>query len=476
MSGVSAGESMQTLPGELTRSTRDFALFRSGGEDYLLHAPSLQILRVTRNVAESLSAGPDGWKRHGDSIAPEELESQMEASGLRRYESAEDIARFRRGSESKPQDRYLLLNIANSCNLACRYCFADGGELSDGGSSEMNVSAACRAIDAMLLDIGERSGRIGIVFFGGEPLLALKSLESIVEYAEPRLRSRGAPYQFSITTNGLLLTRKVLDLLAAHNFSVVVSLDGPAEIHNRNRPFPNGTGSHTAVLRNLRDAVSRHPALLSVRATLTPEWIELVALDDYLLGLGLDDFGFEIAYCSCAGSSRSWTAEALDRLDHEYGRYAKRLTERMLRGDYRGLAETRQRLHRLHTGRRDIIPCLMSRALVAMTAAGKYYPCQRLAGNGRYEIGSLEAGFDPEAQTALTPRPVFERARCRDCWARYLCAGGCPATAALENGNMNGPDDAICAARFVMWKWTVLIYLSILRANRHDDSAAEIHR
>ena len=424
--------------GFLTPLDPSRALLEVDGRTYLFHPPSLKVFRVEGEAA-----------------------ARSGAPGLEGFESTADLERFEAGYRSGHPERHLLLSLSGACNLACSYCYVRKGGPAGREAGPMSTATAREAIDLFLDGFGARGRPKGIVFFGGEPLLAFPVLQSAVEYAEGACRGPEPGFGFSLTTNGVLLDEETLGYLAAHRFTVVVSLDGPGEVHDRNRPFADGSGSHRTVLRNLLAALEKHPRMIRVRATVRPEGFDLVQLDRYFLELGLAEFDFEVEYCGCRDPSGTWTRESLSRFDARYGEYSRNALDRIRSGDFRGLRQVLSQLERIHRAQRVIIPCLMARASLAVTPSGGCYPCQRLAGRPRFSLGSVEAGLDEAARYRLTPPPVFRRPRCRDCWARYLCGGGCPAASLLDGGTVGQPDEWICAARQVAWKWALWTYVRV---------------
>src|ERR1022692_4215146 len=117
----------------------------------------------------------------------------------------------------------ISLNIAQSCNLSCSYCYADEGRFG-GRASMMSQETAHAAIDRLFADACGQ--RVTVGFIGGEPFLNREVLHSSVKYALARAHETGSRVGFSVTTNGTLLNAGDLDLLRRHAFAVSISLDG----------------------------------------------------------------------------------------------------------------------------------------------------------------------------------------------------------------------------------------------------------
>lgn len=145
---------------------------------------------------------------------------------------------------------YLRLEVTQRCNLRCDYCFFSGQfDMHREHSSESMPIGVARAAVDFLDQHSRRSTAVQISFYGGEPLLNFPIIERTVEFARQRIKDRRL--FFDIVTNGTLLSPLVGRFLARNNFCVTVSLDGPEDVHDRRRHYPNGVGSHQDVVRGV---------------------------------------------------------------------------------------------------------------------------------------------------------------------------------------------------------------------------------
>jgi uncharacterized protein len=143
----------------------------------------------------------------------------------------------------------LTINIANSCNLWCSYCYADHGHYHD----TKHLMKPDRA-----LRIFEQTSRLydgigNIHFFGGEPLLNPKTIDAVCVAAKARFPDIG----FAVTTNGTLATPEILDVLARHSIALTISIDGPAPVHDAQRPTVSGDGSHAKICQSVERFTQR---------------------------------------------------------------------------------------------------------------------------------------------------------------------------------------------------------------------------
>ena len=151
----------------------------------------------------------------------------------------------------------LLLEVTEICNLRCAYCtYGDHYEgMRAHGTRNMSQDTAFRSLDYLRDHAGRRKD-VAITFYGGEPLVAYDLIRECVDYAEQSMPDKRVDY--FMTTNGTLVTEERAAFLAAHDFSVSVSIDGPREVHDYNRRDVAGKGSFERAVRGLKHLVDAY--------------------------------------------------------------------------------------------------------------------------------------------------------------------------------------------------------------------------
>lgn len=142
-----------------------------------------------------------------------------------------------------------ILVVTLRCEHSCPYCQVSRRS-ADRARYDMSWETAVRAIEVAL---ASPSPHIKIEFQGGEPLLNFDLIERAVPFAKERAVTAGKQVEFVITSNLALLTDTVLDFCRAHDVQLSTSLDGPADLHDRNRPRPGGN-SHELAVAGIRRA------------------------------------------------------------------------------------------------------------------------------------------------------------------------------------------------------------------------------
>ena len=129
------------------------------------------------------------------------------------------------------------------CEHSCPYCQVSR-QSTDRSRFDMSEETAERALRVALQS---PAASIKIEFQGGEPLLNFPLITKIVEAAKVEAPRLGKKIEFVIASNLALLDDAILSYCKANNILLSTSLDGPAELHNKNRPRPGGNSYELAV-------------------------------------------------------------------------------------------------------------------------------------------------------------------------------------------------------------------------------------
>ncbi len=144
----------------------------------------------------------------------------------------------------------MIKPVCGACNLVCTYCYYRE-------TSEHFEQRAGRMTDETLRNIVRTFCQSPhpcphFSWQGGEPMLAgLEFFHKAVAYQQA-FRREGQQVVNAFQTNGTLIDEAWARFLKRWDMLVGISIDGPPEIHDKNRIYPNGTGSQAEVLRGLR--------------------------------------------------------------------------------------------------------------------------------------------------------------------------------------------------------------------------------
>lgn len=134
----------------------------------------------------------------------------------------------------------------HGCNLACGYCFAEEGEY-HGRRAIMSYEVGKQALDFLIANSGNRRN-LEVDFFGGEPLMNWDVVKRLVQYGREQEKLHDKNFRFTLTTNGVLLNDEIMEFCNKEMANVVLSVDGRKEVHDKMRPFRNGSGSYDLIM------------------------------------------------------------------------------------------------------------------------------------------------------------------------------------------------------------------------------------
>ncbi|MDI3476362.1 MAG: uncharacterized protein PWQ95_2090 [Thermococcaceae archaeon] len=318
------------------------------------------------------------------------------------------------------------INVSQACNFSCVYCYANKGTYTLEKPKLMDKESMKKAID-FLFD--KAPFGVSIVFFGGEPLLNFPAIQEGVLYAEEKAKETKKPVFFSVTTNGYLLTPKVVDFLLSHPFNVIVSIDGPKEIHDHNRPFVDGSPTYDVVAKNLKYFVEEARkrgklGKISVRATLLPEQLNRV-YDVYhhlKTEFGVLNVGIEMATLS----NNVVTKEHIDTYLDQLRKIAIEEIETF--GELKTVVyvKFKQIIQDVYRGRVSSFHCGAGKGSVTIDVNGNIYPCHRFVSMKDFKLSHIDnfewehlKRFDLQKYNFLNHPP------CKDCWLRFYCHDFC---------------------------------------------------
>lgn len=226
---------------------------------------------VTNMVGEHLFLSEEDFEAFSEASLPDDspLVRKLRAKHLIR-ERGDDLpvellalkarTRYRRLQEFTALH---ILVASLRCEHSCPYCQVSR-QSSDKDAYDMDPETAALALDSAFRS---PSHNIKIEFQGGEPLLNFELIEEVVVEAERRNVVAGKNLGFVIATNLALLDDRVIDFCRAHDVYLSTSLDGPADLHNKNRPRPgrNSWELATAGIQRVREelGVDRVSALMT---------------------------------------------------------------------------------------------------------------------------------------------------------------------------------------------------------------------
>lgn len=325
---------------------------------------------------------------------------------------------------NSPPIRALSLAVAQACNLGCTYCYAQQGEFG-GAAKRMPMNVALAAVERLFADV-KPGDRVNLAFLGGEPLIARGVIQAATERAVQLATRRHGRVDFSITTNGTLISPADADFFDRYGFAVSISLDGVGDAHDVQRPFKNGRGSYARIIANVGPLLARQNKMqVSARVTVTPRNLQLRDTLDRLIALGFHSVGFS-PMLSAPSGREEMDEESLTVMLDQMIECGREFESRVSAGERYPFANMVTAMKEIHRGTHRPYPCGAGAGYLGVSADGELSACHRFVNDGTGRMGDLAAGVDLVRQNNwLAERHVHRQEPCRSCWARYLCGGGC---------------------------------------------------
>ncbi|OUP50699.1 thioether cross-link-forming SCIFF peptide maturase [Lachnoclostridium sp. An181] len=337
----------------------------------------------------------------------------------------------------------LCLHIAHDCNLACKYCFAEEGEY-HGRRALMSFDVGKKALDFLIANSGSRRN-LEVDFFGGEPLMNWQVVKDLVAYGREQEKLHGKHFRFTLTTNGVLLNDEVQEFVNKEMDNVVLSLDGRKEVNDYMRPFRNGKGSYELIVPKFQKlADSRNQEKYYVRGTFTRKNLDFSKDVIHFADLGFKQMSIEPVVGE-ESEEYAIRKEDLPVIFEEYDKLAKYMIERERQGKGFNFFHFMIDLEGGPCLAKRLSGCGSGTEYLAVTPWGDFYPCHQFVGEEEFLMGNVDEGVThPEIADDFRGCNVYSKEKCRNCFARFYCSGGCMANSHKFHGSIHDTYDIAC--------------------------------
>ena len=337
----------------------------------------------------------------------------------------------------------LCLHIAHDCNLACRYCFAEEGEY-HGRRAIMSYEVGKKALDFLVANSGNRTN-LEVDFFGGEPLMNWEVVKQLVAYGRSLEEEHHKKFRFTITTNGVLLNDEILEFVNKEMGNMVLSIDGRKEVHDRMRPHRGGQGSYDEIVPKFKKAAeSRGQMNYYVRGTYTHYNTDFAKDVLHLADLGFKQISVEPVVAP-ETEDYAIREEDLPQLLAQYDELAEEMIKRRKEGNGFNFFHFMIDLEGGPCVAKRLSGCGSGTEYLAVTPWGDLYPCHQFVGNEDFLMGNVDEGvLRTDIRDEFKQCNVYAKEKCKDCFAKFYCSGGCAANSYNFTGNVNGSYDIGC--------------------------------
>lgn len=322
-------------------------------------------------------------------------------------------------------DLSIGVDATNMCQLGCTYCY-----FGQKGTKKMDIRKVFPAVQNLIDVFGAKLSSVNVHYMGGEPLLAWEKILELNPLVRELLERKEIKFSWSMTSNLVALDERKTEHMLREGAGIHCSIDGPAFIHNKNRPYRDGSGSFQDVVRNIPLALSITPEDVG-RVTVCPEDAGFLSeISETILGLGFR----QIFLYPQVGPE--WQEKHINDWAEGIARaYAQS-------GGSVGKEKigTLIKLVRGKKPKTQFTYCGAGRGLWSLGVDGKLYHCYHFSNLPEYAIIDASTS-SPERirtvieQSLLPPQCADLPKKCLDCPANYSCSGGCWASNFLSTGS-----------------------------------------
>lgn len=336
--------------------------------------------------------------------------------------------------------RHLILQVTQNCNLRCEYCVYSGEYANRTHSTkQMSFETARKALDYYIAHSRDNE-QLSVGFYGGEPCLNFSLIKQCISYLETA--AEGRTMMYSMTTNATPLDEEIIEYLVQHDFQLMISLDGPQEIHDKHRRFAfTKKGTFEIVQEKVWYIKEKYPSFfqrnLKFNTVLNVEnnfsVIEEFARNHEVFR----EARFQSTVIDTKGTEKTYKARVdyIEETNYEFFKILLELLGELPEGSSSKLLQNYgNNLRKVLTKNYAPVggelpeqyyhggPCIPGTTRLFVTVDGIFYPCERVSEESKLSvIGNVETGIDLEAVKNILNFDVEREKTCSNCWAYLRC-------------------------------------------------------
>lgn len=374
---------------------------------------------------------------------------------------------------------YFSFSPIFECNLCCKYCFADAGNNYKGTKKRMSVDTISKICNFLIEEFPNIYDFRLDLTGGGEPLFDKTVLKETILTAYEVFRQKQKKLFVWLATNGTLIDPDIIEFFNKYNICFGISLDGSIAENDALRVYKDGKGTYSDVIKSIdiikKSSYNKQKELWGL-AVITKRTNSLVELVKHFSEIGFStlQMRFVRSQDKDLGFFEADLPRTYNMIDElmNYILYLANENEFMLaimimnENDYIGKI-LRRLILQLPTIRR----CKAGIEKFAFDTDGKIYPCDAFVGNEKYILGDVDDGFIEEQLEKFNHLTVAERAVCKECWAKNVCAGDCFHNSFLMSGNVERPSDEFFCN---MVKYVIKAGINMLTTLYEENNSAYI--
>lgn len=353
----------------------------------------------------------------------------------------------------------LYLILTRKCNMKCKYC--PFPKLSKEREILMSSEIAAKGIDLFSKHVYKNFNKkrdYFIIFYGGEPLLNINTLEYGLKYIEKLKKKNKLPkdnLHIIVDTNGILINDKIIKLFKKYNLMVTIGCDGSKKFNDYYRIDKKGMGTFQRVIKMIK-ILKKNKIKTFVSASITPyNILEIKDFSKFFLKYKINKFGFNIlrgklsVFLNCKINLEKYYIKAANEIINNFHKGKNKKYEYQME----------KKVIAFYKRQFFPIDCGGYGNQLVIQSNGNISNCPFLLNNFG-NVKDYNRNFliwnVSVVKNWRKRLPVYNQA-CKNCKAISICGGGCPWNAKETKGSIFKRDDAMCiftkkVFNYFIWK------------------------
>jgi uncharacterized protein len=348
------------------------------------------------------------------------------------------------------KSNYLRIHVTEDCSLRCVYCYLEGGKK----IGKTSIEKISTLID-QFIDIKSPLVTVNL-HGGGEPLMDIALVKEIVKTVNSKIKN----IQWTIQTNGII-SERTIDFLNEHNFQIGISIDGPPDIQNQQRPGINGKKFSEFTEKAIAYVLKTKPENLLTISVITNYSVHLQKdILKYLYNLGVQRAVFD----PLTELGRVFTSQVSKNINNDMVKspnllvFCKNFLDALNWASDNSMVLTTDFIRTAFMSAnlldRNCNACSSALNLTTdgyLTACTRGFSLDESKNNlfvfGEYENESKSFQIFKDKQKLLQDRSVYNIEKCKKCYLKFSCAGDCMLELYKNNGEISKIIEGRCLAK-----------------------------
>jgi uncharacterized protein len=292
-----------------------------------------------------------------------------------------------------------------------------------------------------------------LTFLGGEPLLYPEALLLLSDYTREIAAQKNIRVQFVVVTNGTQFSERNIAILTKMKADITISIDGAAEINDELRPNKGGKGVTKEVVQGLRRLLDFKMQLgrIGLSGVFGSQNTDLKSAYMFYNEFAVDWFDF--------------TYDHLEKREEVNQQFLNSLLEVAALAFAKGGEKELRRIkifdhyfQAFESQHKNKNYCGAGKSFLMIDARNQIYTCPWVVGDPKEVVGQGTSLF--QDRLASYTQDLIEQNNCHNCWARFVCGGGCMFLHKNKTGDKHQVDSNFCTRTRTLIAASLLYYES----------------